>query len=64
MAHQKYIPIQEYVNSTGKNEYKYFFKKDCELKGFDYENDVIDDDPDVEYGNDFLNCIIIDSKQI
>ena len=50
MLHQKYIPIQEYENSTMKNEYQYLYKKD--------ENGTI-----VEYGNDFINCKIIHSKQ-
>ena len=27
MPHQKYIPIQEYENSTMKNEYQYLYKK-------------------------------------
>ena len=27
MAHQKYIPIQEYESSTTKNEYQYLYKK-------------------------------------
>ena len=27
MLHQKYIPIQEYENSTVKNEYQYLYKK-------------------------------------
>ena len=40
-----------------KNEYQYLYKKDDELKGDD-------DEGIVEYGNDFLNCKIIDSKQI
>ena len=51
MLEQKYIPIQEYENSTMKNEYQYLNKKDEELKGV------------VEYGNDFINCKIIHSKQ-
>ena len=59
MAHQKYIPIQEYENSIMKNEYQYLYKKDCELKG-----DKITDENEgiVEYGNDFINCKIIHSK--
>ena len=52
MLEQKYIPIQEYENSTMKNEYQYLYKKDEELKGV------------VEYGNDFVNCKIIHSKQL
>ena len=38
-----------------ENEYQYLYKKDSELKG--------DDDGEVEYGIDFLNCEIIKSKQ-
>ena len=48
MPHQKYIPIQEYKNSTEKDEYEYLYKKDEVLKW--YENEGI-----VEYGNDFIN---------
>ena len=60
MLHQKYIPIQEYENSTVKNEYQYWYKKDEELKGGNItdENEGI-----VEYGNDFINCKIVHSKQ-
>ena len=50
ILHQKYIPIQEYENSTMKNEYQYLYKKD--------ENGTI-----VENGNVFINCKIIHSKQ-
>ena len=59
MLHQKYIPIQEYENSTEKDEYKYLYKKDVELKGeiFTVENKGI-----VEYGSDFLNFKIVLSK--
>ena len=38
-----------------EDEYQYLYKKDSELKG--------DDDGEVEYGNDFLNCEISNSKQ-
>ena len=43
-----------------KNEYQCLYQEDDELKGdnFTYENEGI-----VEYGNDFLNCKTIDSKQ-
>ena len=60
MVEQKYIPIQEYENSSVKNEYQYLYKKDDELKGdkISVENEGI-----VEYGNDFINCKIIHSKQ-
>ena len=55
MAHQKYIPIQEYQNSTMKNEYQYLYKK----------NEEITNDPegvDIVYGEDFLNYKFIHSK--
>ena len=60
MLHQNYIPLQEYEISTTKNEYQYLYKKDEELKGdkISVENEGI-----VEYGNDFINCKIIHSKQ-
>ena len=60
MLHQKYIPIKEYENSTVKNEYKYLYKKDDELKG---DNTTVENEAIVEYGSDFLNCKIIHSKQ-
>ena len=60
MLHQKYIPIQEYQNSIMKNEYKYLYKKDDELKG---DNITDKNDGIIEYGNDFINCKIIHSKQ-
>ena len=55
MLYQKYIPIQEYQNSTMKNEYQYLYKK----------NEEITNDPegvDIVYGEDFSNCKIIHSK--
>ena len=60
MLHQKYILFQEYENSTEKNEYQYLYKKNDEVKGdiFTDENEGI-----VEYGNDFISCEIIHSKQ-
>ena len=60
MLHQKYIPLQEYGNSTMKNEYQYLDKKDEELKG---DNITVENEGVVEYGNDFSNCKIIHSKQ-
>ena len=60
MLHQKYIPLQEYENSTVKNEYQYLYKKDDILKG---DNITVENESIVEYGNDFLNCKIIHSKQ-
>ena len=60
MLHQKYILLQEYEISTMKNEYQYLYKKDEEIKSdiITVENEGI-----VEYGNDFLNCENIHSKQ-
>ena len=55
MLHQKYIPIQEYENSTEKDEYKYLCKKEEELKG--------DNEGSVEYGNDFISLQFNHSKQ-
>ena len=60
MLHQKYIPIQEYEKSPIKNEHKYLYKKDDELKG---GNITVENEGVVEYGNDFINCKIIHSKQ-
>ena len=60
LLHQKYIPLQEYENSTMKSEYQYLYKKDEELKG---DNISVENEGDIEYGNDFLNCKIIHSKQ-
>ena len=57
---QKYILRQEYENSTVKNEYEYLYKKDGELKG---DNITDENEGVVEYGNDFLNCKVIHSKQ-
>ena len=59
MLHQKYIPIQEYENSTMKNEYQYLLKKNEELKG---DNTTLENEVIVEYGNDFINCKIVHSK--
>ena len=60
MLYQKYIPLQEYENSTVNNEYQYLYKKDEELKG----DDITEENADiVEYGKDFLDCKIIRPKQ-
>ena len=59
MLHQKYIPIQEYENSTMKNEYQYLLKKDEELKG---DNITVENESVVDYGIDFTNCKIVHSK--
>ena len=58
MLYQKYITIEEFDNSEVRDEYEYLHKKDSESK-----DDNVEDDGIVEYGNDFLNCKIIDSKQ-
>ena len=60
LLHQKYTPPQEYENSTMKNEYQYLYKKDEELKG---DKITVENEGVVEYGNDFINCKIIHSKQ-
>ena len=60
MLHQKYIPLQEYENLALKNEYQYLYKKDEELKG---DKITVENEGVVEYGNNFLNCKIIHSKQ-
>ena len=51
MLHQKFVPIQEYENSTVKNEYECLYKKDRELKG---DNITVENEGNVEYGNDLL----------
>ena len=56
MLHQKYIPVQEYMNSSVENVYDYLYKKDMELKG---DNITVENEGIVEYGNDFINCKII-----
>ena len=60
MLHQEYIPLQENENSTMKIKYQYLYKKDDELKG---DNIAVENEGIVEYGNDFINCRIIHSKQ-
>ena len=60
MLHQKYISLQEYENSTVKNEYQNLSKKDEELKS---DNITVENEGIVDYGNDFINCKIIHSKQ-
>ena len=49
MLHQKHIPIQEYKNSTEKDEYQYLYGKDDKFKGNANEKNV-------EYGDDFIKC--------
>ena len=50
MLHLKYIPIQDYKNSTEKAEYQYLYKKGDDNQGI------------AEYGNDLLICKIISDK--
>ena len=59
MFHRKYIPLQEYENSTVTNQYQYLNKIDEELKS---DNITIENDGMAEYGNNFSNCKIIHSK--
>ena len=60
MLYQKYIPLQEYEKSTVKNEYQYLYKKDDVLKR---DNITVENEGIVEYGNGFLNCKFLHSKQ-
>ena len=60
MLHRNYIPLQEYENSTVKNEYQYLYKKDEELKS---DKITVENKGIVEYGNNFLYCKTIHSKQ-
>ena len=50
MLDQKYIPLQEYENSTVKNEYEYLYKKDRDLKR---NNITVENEGVVKYANDF-----------
>ena len=61
MAHQKYSTIEEFENSKMFDEYQYLYKKDSQLKGY---SDIEDDEDIVENGIVFLNCKLIDGKQI
>ena len=63
IIYQKCITIEEFENEKMADQYQYLYKKDSELKGFDYENGDPCDDPYVDYGNDFLSYKIIHSKQ-
>ena len=60
MLHQKFISIQEFENSTVKNEYHYLYKKDDELKS---ENISEENEGIVEYGKNFINCKNVHFKQ-
>ena len=55
MLHQNYIPIQEYENSTVKNEYQYLYKKNDEIT-----NDL--EGIDIVCGEDLLISKFIHSK--
>ena len=56
MSYQKYITIEEFESKELKDEYQSLYKKDSDIKGCEHESMV-------EYGNEFLDCKIIDSKQ-
>ena len=58
--HQKNFPMQEYENSTVKNEHEYLYEKDDEIKG---DNITDENHGIVEYGNYFIICKINHSKQ-
>ena len=60
MLHRKFVPLQEHENSIVKNEYQYLYKKDEVLQG---DNISVENEGIVEYGNNFLICKIIHSKQ-
>ena len=60
MLRQKYIAIQEYENSTIKNEYHYLYQKDEISKS---DKITVENEEIVEYDNDFVNCKIVHSKQ-
>ena len=60
MLYQKYIPIDEYQISTMEDEYQYLYKKDSDLKG---DNITQENEGVVEYGNAFIICKIVRSKQ-
>ena len=60
MLHQKFIPIEEYKNSTQKDEYEYLYVEDDEVKGNNFDN--VDNEENIDYGNDFINWKIIPSK--
>ena len=49
MFHQKCIPIPDYETSTEKKQYQYLHKKDDEFKENENEGNI-------EYGKDFINC--------
>ena len=55
MIYRKYITIQEYKNSTQKDEYQYLYEKDDELKA---DHITVENEGIVKHGNDFLNCKI------
>ena len=59
LLYRKYSALQEYENSTVKNEYQYLYIKDEELKG---DNITNENEGVVEYGIDFMNCKFICNK--
>ena len=59
MLLQKFISVQEYENSTVKNEYEYLYKKDSALK---VDNITDENEGIIEYGIDLINCKIIHNR--
>ena len=51
MLEQKYIPIQDYENSTVKHEYQYLYRKDDEIK---CDINTVEDEGVNEYADDFF----------
>ena len=48
---RKYIPIEEYKNSTQKAEYLYLYERDDEMKG---DNFTVENEGIIAYSNDFI----------
>ena len=59
MLYQKIITIEEHENSKIAEQYQYLYKKK-EVKG---DKITVENEGVVEYGNDFINYNIIQSKQ-
>ena len=56
MLHRNCITIKEYENSIQKDEYEYLYANNDEFKG---DNMTDENEGNVEFGNDFINCKII-----
>ena len=59
MLYRKHFPLEEYKNSTQKDEYVYLYEKVDEMKS---DNITFEDEGIVEYGNDFINCKFIHDR--